>query len=309
MKIHVTREFEARISGTFGSAGSEWLKRLPDTIDEAANRWSIALEQPFQPLSYNYVAPGRFLDGTPVVLKAGVPHREFSCEINSLKHFDGNGIVRLIEADATAGLMLLERIFPGVPAKALSDDDEATRAFSEVALKLHKAPSANHTFPSASDWGKGFARLRGMFGGEAGPFPDQTLNLAEESFADLLESSSDAVLLHGDLHHENILSSERGKWLALDPKGVIGEPEYEVGAWFRNPYPAILEWSDFKRTTLRRLDVLADMLRFDKQRMLAWAFSQAVLAAIWSYEEGLDEWRGLLACADQHRELLSSQQS
>jgi streptomycin 6-kinase len=63
--------------------------------------------------------------------------------------------------------------------------------------------------------------------------------MAESLFRELIASSESPVLLHGDLHHFNILSARRQPWLAIDPKGVAGEPAYEPGALLRNPNPEL----------------------------------------------------------------------
>jgi streptomycin 6-kinase len=107
------------------------------------------------------------------------------------------------------------------------------------------------------------------------------------------------VLLHGDLHHENVLRSRREPWLAIDPKGVAGEPAYEAGALLRNPYPRLLEEPEPGRLASRRLDRLAGELKLDRSRLRDWAFAQAVLSAIWHLEDGdEDGWPFAMACAE-----------
>jgi len=136
-----------------------------------------------------------------------------------------------------------------------------------------------HPFPTVAKWGAGFARLRATYGGATGPLPTDLVQRAEALFAELLNSSAEPVLLHGDFHHENILAAQRAPWLALDPKGVAGEPAYEVGALMRNPRPqpaAVLA---------RRADILAEVLGLDRGRLLQWSFAQAVLSAWWSVED------------------------
>ena len=94
---------------------------------------------------------------------------------------------------------------------------------------------------------------------------------------------------HGDLHHENILRAERGQWLAIDPKGVLGEPAYEAGALLRNPIYSMMEWPDLAAIQSRRLDILAEELGIARRRLQDWAVAQAVLSAWWSYEdEGME---------------------
>jgi streptomycin 6-kinase len=91
--------------------------------------------------------------------------------------------------------------------------------------------------------------------------------------------------LHGDLHHYNILSAERQPWLAIDPKGIVGEPAYETGALIRNPVPQILSAPNLDRILARRIHQLSDELGYDRQRVYGWAVAQAVLSAWWTYED------------------------
>jgi streptomycin 6-kinase len=305
-KNYLTDEISRRIAGAFGPEGVEWLNQLPHILENAANRWSIRLLAPFQPLSFHYVAPAIGMNGEPVVLKAGVPNQEFSNEIDALRHFDGQGMVRLLKADYDAGLMLLERIEPGVSLHATLDDENATSILAEVMRCMRKSKSDKYSFPSVTDWAKGFQRLRDHFDGKTGPFPKAVVDRASELMFELIGSMSDPIVLHGDLHHWNILSAEREPWLALDPKGVIGEHEYEVGAWFRNPFPQVLGVSNPKKVMTRRVDQLTEELGFDRDRIIGWAYSQAVLSGIWFLEDGSDDWRGELACADHIAPLLST---
>lgn len=74
-------------------------------------------------------------------------------------------------------------------------------------------------------------------------------------------------------------------WRVIDPKGVVGEPAYEVGAFLRNPLSAIAADPRLPRTLERRIAVFAEALALDRQRIHAWAIAQAVLSAWWSYDD------------------------
>jgi streptomycin 6-kinase len=107
------------------------------------------------------------------------------------------------------------------------------------------------------------------------------------------------VLLHGDLHHFNILAAERQPWLAIDPKGVVGEPAYEIGALLRNPTDEVVF---DPQVQARRIDLLTAELGLDRQRVIGWGIAQAVLSGWWSYEDHGHGWEPMMALA----ELLSS---
>ena len=149
----------------------------------------------------------------------------------------------------------------------------------------------------------GLDRMRHRFDGGTGPLPRPLVETAERLFAELLNSMQQPVLLHGDLHHWNILSAERQPWLAIDPKGIVGEPAYEVGAILRNMAPHLLAQtqphgrSHWRQIIARRADILADELGFDRERLLDWGLAQAILSAWWSIEDHGHGWQWAVHCA------------
>ncbi len=154
-------------------------------------------------------------------------------------------------------------------------------------------------FPSVADWAGGLARYRAQSGGgSAGPLPARLVAEAEALFADLIGSMDAPVLLHGDLHHFNILADGPECWRAIDPKGLIGEPAYEAGALLRNPLPQVLAAPDPRRLLARRLDLLAGELALNRARLRGWGIAQAVLSACWMLEDHGAGWEPVIAFAE-----------
>lgn len=298
--MHLPPDFIQNQREVFGLDGEDFVRTLPEKLAAAAERWGLTVLPPFT-LSFNYVAPARRADGSPAVMKAGVnTNRELLNELAALRAWDGAGMVRLLDSDPQGGLLLLERALPGheladlllpathkpgLPSAGPARDEEATRIAASLMQRLARPLPLDHSFPTNADWAAGLSRLRLAFTGGTGPFPPELVARAEGLFADLLASQGQPVLLHGDLHHWNILSAEREPWLAIDPKGLAGEREYEVGALLRNPMPMVGDWPDLRRLLDRRLAVLSEMLGYDRQRMAGWACAQAVLASWWTYED------------------------
>jgi streptomycin 6-kinase len=280
-------QFVQTVAGLHGEAGFEWLARLPEQIASWEERWRIRVGEPFPGLSYNFAAPADGEDGARFVFKLCIPNAEFVTEIAALRHFAGQGSARLVAADEHAGAMLLERLEPGTPLFSLDDDVAATSVAAGVMRRLWRPAPAEHPFPTVERWGRGFQRLRARFP-DGGPFPRALLEEAESLFADLLASSAPPVVLHGDLHHWNVLAAAREPWLAIDPKGVVGEPAYEVGALLRNPMPHLLDRPDAERILARRVAQLAEELGFDRTRIRGWGVAQAILSAWWCVEDGVD---------------------
>jgi streptomycin 6-kinase len=275
----------------FGDAGAAWLRSLPALLAEFTERWSLSLHEPFAAPSYNYVVPATRADGEPVVLKMGFPNPELTCEIEALRWYDGHGSARLLDGDAERGALLLERLVPGQMLSEI-DDEQATAIAASVMRQLWRPAPNHHNFPTVAKWHQGVQRLRDSFDGGTGPLPAAFVDRAEKLTAELLASAAEPVLLHGDLHHFNILSAQRQPWLAIDPKGVLGEPAYEVGPLFLNPSPQPA------RVQARRADQLAAELGIDRQRILGWGVARAVLAACWSIEDSGSFWGDAIECAE-----------
>src|SRR5512139_1649995 len=285
--MNLPSEFIHNIEGTFGEAGKTFLANLPASIDEASRRWGLTDVQPVPTLSYNFVAfanhashrdapqsttPLRGSAQDKVVLKMGVPDRELKSEMATLRLFNGEGACRLIDCDEEKYWMLLERLQPGVMLLTLKDDEEATHIAAEVMQKIWRPlefleqVGARHTCPEPqvrgvmplqnfirlSDWFDGLKRLRSMFNGGTGPFNEKLVERVERSVKNFFVENHKPVLMHGDFHHYNILSSERG-WLVIDPKGVIGPACYEVGPFLLNPWGDLLKLENHWRKTARRI--------------------------------------------------------
>lgn len=273
--------FVAQIGTTFGADGRDWLTRLPTLLAVCTERWGLTLAPHYGNLSYNYVAPGTLRDGTPIVLKIGCPTHEVRTEVESLRLYAGSGAARLLDFDEENMALLLERLVPGVMLSAMPDDEEATVIAARIMRQLHHPVPAGHPFPTTEDWFRGLRELRAEFSGGTGPFPVRAVEEAETLAAELFRTAAPPVVLHGDLHHFNILAGERQPWLAIDPKGVLGEPSYEVGAWMRN-WP--LDADDPVPYLERRLDLFAASLGTDRARLRAWTVAQGVLSAWWDYD-------------------------
>ncbi len=278
-------DFSQAMVTLHGAEGVDWLNRLPEILATCEQQWSITIGAPFPNLSYHYVAQATRADGNLAVVKVCSPTGEFTQESEAPRLFAGRGMAQLLECSHDHEALLLEALQPGTPLSSVEDDEAATSIAASVMRQFWRPVPPEHPFPTVADWGRGFSRLREHYEGGHGPFPPRLLEQAETLFAELSASMAEPVLLHGDLHHENILAAERQPWLAIDPKGLIGEPAYETGALLRNPLPALLQRPQPARILARRVDQLAEELGLDRARVRGWGLAQAVLSAWWSVED------------------------
>jgi streptomycin 6-kinase len=267
-------------------------------IEERLVAWGISVDDLVH--SANAVLVFGHRDRTPVVVKV-VNRRCDEWRAGAvLDAFAGRGVVHAL--DHVDGSVLLPRVLPG---KSLAgeelDDAQATAILADVIASMAPAPPPSGV-PTVESWGEGFERY--LIGG-ATVIPVSLVEHAQRTWAMLCASQTDSRLLHGDLHHHNVILDSRRGWLAIDPKGAVGELACEVGAALRNPYdqPDLFAAA---AVIHRRVDLFARQLGLDPARVLGWAFAEAVLAAIWELEdEGvLQAGRGWIAFARAVRPML-----
>ncbi|MEV4640525.1 aminoglycoside phosphotransferase family protein [Actinoplanes sp. NPDC049548] len=276
--------FTRNVTGTWGSAGQAWLAELPDLIAAVAHEWDLTVDEPY-PLSFNWVAPVRRADGTAAVLKLGVPGAgHLSREAAALTFFGGDGAVRLLGRDDERGALLLERAEPGTTLRSLvrRDDEQATAVLIALMRRLHRPAPADLPVGDLAARTADFAGHLRRYPGDD-PFPRSLVEQAMALYADLCSSATERVVLHGDLHHENVLAAGREPWLVIDPHGVAGDPAAELGPVLYNPL-------DGDEPTLEllmpRVEQFADSLALPLDRVVAWGFAQAVLSEVWDAEDG-----------------------
>ncbi len=253
-------------------AGRAWLSALPRLVDECSQRWSLSVGEPFTYAHASLALPVVLPDRTDGVLKIQFPHHESEHEAAALVRWAGNGAVRLFAFDPDRHALLLERCRPGTPL-AQVESDEALAVLGELVarLSLPAGPPFAALSDEAARWAASLARARR--GARSG---DQALIDAALDYLDFLPSSQRAqVLIHQDLHAANVLRSERLPWLVIDPKPLVGEPEFSVASIVRGD-----ELGHGPEQVRRRLDVLVAELGLDHERARGWTVAQTLAWAV-----------------------------
>jgi streptomycin 6-kinase len=256
--------------------GADWLERLPGLVEQCAERWSLIVGEPFD-AHISFVAPVVLPDGGEAVLKLNFPEEESEHEPDALAHWRGNGAVRLLADDREVRALLVERCVPGTALWELGDEEEANRIAAGVLQRLWRPPPARYEFrlleTEAARWA-GELPLRWERHGK--PFER---SLLEEAVAFLRAAGPDQgepVVVHQDFHGGNLLQSEREAWLAIDPKPLVGEREFDTASLIRDRRDELVEDPAPERRMRRRLDQLTAELELDRERVRGWAVAHAL---------------------------------
>jgi streptomycin 6-kinase len=271
-----------------GAEGDRWLAELPGRVDRLTRAWSLALGEPFgEDGAVSWVAPAVTGAGDELVLKLFLPDRENALEADALRHYDGRGAVRVVESEP--GALLLERAVPGTSLWQVADDAEAVAVVAGLLPQLWHPPAEGHSFNMLADEAEGWTESLMRNWHRAGhPCRRELVELGVRLAGELARSQGEPVVLHQDLHGGNVLRAQREPWLAIDPKPLVGEREFDLASLIRDR-----RWQIDEPAVRSRLDLLARLLPLDRERMRGWAIVHAL-------EWGMDATGAdatMLACA------------
>jgi streptomycin 6-kinase len=254
--------------------GREWLRQLPTHVKACADRWSLRLAPPYQESYVSIVFPVQVSDGSHAVLKVQFPHAESEHEAEALRRWNGQGAVQLFTDDPAHHALLMERCSPGDHLSSVGAY-EALEIFMELLPRLWI--QADRPFRSVHDQSVGWAEQLPVSWEQAGrPFEIELLDFALEALGRLWETEGEQVLLHQDLHGDNVLRAEREPWLVIDPKPLVGEREFALA-----PIIRAYEFGHNRESVVERLDRLASALSLDRERARLWALAQTLA---WAFE-------------------------
>lgn len=249
--------------------GLAWLDALPRLLHACTAAWDLRVGKPYPASSVSLALPATRADGSLAVLKIQFPDRESEHEAGALARWGGEGAVRLLEHDPELHALLLERCDPGMPLSG----EEPERALDVLVGLLPRlwVPVAAPFRPLTEEAAWWADRLVERWERAGRPFERRLVDAALDLLLVLPDSQGEQVLLHQDLHADNVLRAAREPWLAIDPKPLAGEREFGAAPIIRS-----FELGHGRRAVLRRLDRLAAELGLDRERARGWTIAQTV---------------------------------
>lgn len=283
-KLYQMKTLTQNITNIYGQKGKDWIANLPNIIAILTKHWNLNHVTPVDNMTFNYVAKATAGNGQSVILKISCDSQTILHEMQALIQFDGNGSVKLIDSNAKYNALLLQQAVPGITLKTLypGQVEYVMDCYVSTMNKLHDAHiSKKHEYRHIADWLIAFDKIK------SDQIPAHILKRAIDLRDALLSSLGQLVFLHGDLHHDNILK-HNDSWLAIDPKGIIGEPEFEIAAFDFMYITELANTIDVKHIFEKRISMLAQKSNLDAHRIKNWVFVRLVLMATWLIQDNGD---------------------
>lgn len=257
-----------------GPDWAAWVDALPALVRDLYAEWEL---RPDGWMMHGYcavvvpVVTGR---GKRAMLKVSFPEVDSEHEHLALSHWAGRGAVPLLRADPRRRAMLLEALRDVSLGEAW--DVEACTAVGELYGLLH-IPAFRQLRRLSHVIGASAEALAAL--PRSAPLPrrlvEQATGLSRDFVAD---PATDGTLVHTDLHYTNVLLSEAGDWVAIDPKPLSGDPHYEVAPMLWNRFEELA--GDVRAGVRRRFHTIVDTAGLDEDRARDWVVVRMVNNAV-----------------------------
>ncbi len=269
----------------FAERGPDWagfVERLPRQVRELTAEWSLEVDGDPAYGFCSLVVPVR-RDGEPAVLKLTFPDVESEHEALALQRLAGEGAVRLLSADPHRSALLLERLhttdLDSLPVL------DACEVVAGLYPRLH-VPAPPQLRPVTTYLDRWTPQLRAL--PRDAPIPHRLVEQTLSLVADLLVDDGSGVMVHGDLHYQNVLAGDREPWLMIDPKPMRGDPHYELAPMLWNRWDEAVATGDLRFALRRRFHTIVDTAGLDEELARDWVVVRMVYNAVWELEDNPD---------------------
>lgn len=266
------------------------LDRLPQLVRDVVEDWELTYDGTPRHGMCALVLPVRTPAGRPAVLKLNLPHDEARHEHLGLQAWQGNGTVRLLRADPHRWALLLERLHADETLRSVWDL-EACEIVAGFYRRLHvpALPQLRRLSGYVERWTERLAELP-----SDAPVPrrlvEQAVSLGRRFVVD---EATDARMIHGDLHYDNVLAGDREPWLVIDPKPMAGDPHYEVAPMLWNRWDEVSRSGNVRDAVRRRFHTIVDTAELDEDRARDWVVVREIHNVLWTVEDAVRDDRSL----------------
>ena len=256
---------------------------IKEKLEYGIKQWSLIEANEIYALDTKAVYRAKSEQYGNVILKINQDMAALASEYHMLRTMNGVGACQVFEYDNEKGMLLEERIIPGTVLREESDVTIRIKEFIKVFKQIHHISANDMNYPTYLDW-----------------LDTTCTNMQRISNADLLKEKiisarnigynlfrkyPERMLLHGDLHHDNMLRTCNGEYVIIDPKGVIGPPIFDIPRFIMNE----LEYKNEKAKIehiLYIIDKIAEYLTYPAADIRKLFFMEVILGNSWLFEDG-----------------------
>ena len=251
---------------------------IPDRLRHGTALWQLTALSPVCEGTSKAVYQAESLEFGPVILKINTNLQEAEHETAALSAGTGGGYCRLYASDLTLGLLLEERIRPGIPLRREPNPAQRIASFYEIFRRIHaNAPANTETYLDWLERAESFCQ-------QSCPSLHEDASRALQIGESMFAMYPERVLLHGDLHHDNILLDAQSGYQAIDPKGVAGPPIFDMPRFLLNELdPEDPDPISHMETVLQ---LAGRTSGFPLPQLRELLYMEAVLANVWCAEDG-----------------------
>jgi len=265
-----------------------FLQKVENDLEICCDRWRLSGLQMVDYFSVNCI----FLCASEIygdcVLKICDNSREwYTREYHALLEYDGRRHCRALAADLESGVLLIERIRPGTQLKHEPSLDKRLSVLISLFEGLHITPENPGPYPSYFDT---LAKMATEMSQQEGHERlAHCMETAKRLCMEIASVYDKKMLLHGDLHYDNILRGSGGAYVIIDPQGLIGDPVFDLSRYLVNEYwddKASATPEERKRYMLGIFDVLARALRLPRALLAKLFYIDMAIVCYWGAADG-----------------------
>jgi streptomycin 6-kinase len=264
--------------------GKDFYEKVLRDIEVYADKWILSSFQFIPSYSANLVFICNSENFGNVVLKIGnSSFGEIFSEFNTLCQYNGGRFCRVFDADIENGIILEECVQPGNPLRDESSLDKRLNVFCSLYNGLHITPAKAEIYPTYTEW---VGRVT-EYMSKRQDYKELYLYMkkAKDICSSVSTLYSQKMLLHGDFHHDNILLGNDGEYIMIDPKGVIGDPVFDVPRFILNEFGDEITTELYKKIN-DIICILEKNLNIPSDILKQCLYVETAMGICWSVKDG-----------------------
>jgi streptomycin 6-kinase len=263
--------------------GMEFYSKILNDLDKHTVLWDLSELEQIDYYSVNCIFKCVSNKHGLCVLKIGNNPQEVKNEYNILSEYSGTQFCRVYEADIANSVLLIELIMPGTQLRAETSLDKRLDIFHRLSQGLHKKPALKENYPTYIGWVSQITEY--MRNRKDHKMLYEKMAHAEQVCRVLCDKYHGEMLLHGDLHHDNILLDGDNNYRIIDPKGVIGDVVFDIPRFILNEFDDVID-DGFQKKYMHITKMLSKKFIIPEYDIRKLTYVEMCMGNCWNVEDG-----------------------